>query len=50
MQFKEKTVFRLGLRHQRNVDDDLTNIFREFDEALKLSNTLYPDSEIDEKF
>jgi hypothetical protein len=47
---KQRTVSRLGLIHQWNLDNDLSNIFRVFDAASKLANILYSDSEIDKKF
>jgi hypothetical protein len=47
---KQLTVPILGLRHHRSVDKGMKNVFREFDEASKLANTLCPDSEMDEWF
>jgi hypothetical protein len=47
---KERTVLRLGLRHHRNIEAGLMNLFREFGTPSGLANTLYTDSEVDERF
>jgi reverse gyrase len=46
---KQVAISWRDLRHHSLVDRNLDNIYREFDEARKLTNTLCLNCEIDEK-
>jgi hypothetical protein len=43
-------ILRIGLKHHTQVDKGLDNLFREFEEDSKHSNSLYPDCEEDENY